>query len=70
MTLVMCANHACISLNSEVLNVLFRADLIGEAPVLVQRLCGICPVSHHLAAAKALDVIVGAGTGDGLNRGW
>lgn len=37
-----------------------------EAPVLVQRLCGICPVSHHLAAAKALDVIVGAGTGLGL----
>lgn len=37
-----------------------------EAPVLVQRLCGICPVSHHLAAAKAMDVIVGAGTGDGL----
>jgi NAD-reducing hydrogenase large subunit len=30
-----------------------------EAPVLVQRLCGICPVSHHLAAAKAMDVIVG-----------
>lgn len=37
-----------------------------EAPVLVQRLCGICPVSHHIAAAKALDVIVGAGTGNGL----
>ncbi|MCX6233795.1 MAG: Ni/Fe hydrogenase subunit alpha [Bacteroidetes bacterium] len=37
-----------------------------EAPVLVERLCGICPVSHHLAAAKALDVIVGAGTGEGL----
>ncbi|HOE20224.1 MAG TPA: Ni/Fe hydrogenase subunit alpha [Spirochaetota bacterium] len=36
-----------------------------EAPVLVQRLCGICPVSHHLAAAKAMDVIVGAGP-DGL----
>ena len=31
-----------------------------EAPVLVQRLCGICPVSHHLAAAKAMDMIVGA----------
>jgi NAD-reducing hydrogenase large subunit len=30
-----------------------------EVPVLVQRLCGICPVSHHLAASKALDVIVG-----------
>ncbi len=37
-----------------------------EVPVLVQRLCGICPVSHHIAAAKALDVVVGAGTGDGL----
>ncbi len=31
-----------------------------EVPVMVQRLCGICPVSHHLAAAKALDAIVGA----------
>jgi NAD-reducing hydrogenase large subunit len=31
-----------------------------EVPVLVQRLCGICPVSHHLAAAKAVDVLVGA----------
>lgn len=30
-----------------------------EVPVLVQRLCGICPVSHHLAAAKAMDKIVG-----------
>jgi NAD-reducing hydrogenase large subunit len=39
-----------------------------EAPVLVQRLCGICPVSHHLAAAKAMDVIVGAGTGEGLTK--
>ncbi len=31
-----------------------------EAPVLVQRLCGICPVSHHLAAVKAMDIIAGA----------
>jgi NAD-reducing hydrogenase large subunit len=30
-----------------------------EAPLLVQRLCGICPVSHHLAAAKAIDQIYG-----------
>jgi len=37
-----------------------------EVPVFVQRLCGICPVSHHLAAAKATDVIFGAGTGNGL----
>jgi NAD-reducing hydrogenase large subunit len=43
-----------------------------EMPVLVQRLCGICPVSHHLAAAKALDVIVGADrltpTGEKMRR--
>jgi NAD-reducing hydrogenase large subunit len=31
-----------------------------EVPVMVQRLCGICPVSHHLAASKAIDMIVGA----------
>ena len=31
-----------------------------EVPVMVQRLCGICPVSHHLAAAKAMDMIVGS----------
>ena len=31
-----------------------------ELPVLVQRLCGICPVSHHLAAAKATDMLVGS----------
>lgn len=30
-----------------------------QAPLVVQRLCGICPVSHHLAAAKAIDQIVG-----------
>ncbi|MBT8462957.1 MAG: nickel-dependent hydrogenase large subunit, partial [Gemmatimonadetes bacterium] len=32
---------------------------VWEMPVAVQRLCGICPVSHHLAAAKAMDRIVG-----------
>ena len=31
-----------------------------ELPVVVQRLCGICPVSHHLCAAKAVDGIIGA----------
>ncbi|MBS1222895.1 MAG: oxidoreductase, partial [Proteobacteria bacterium] len=25
-----------------------------EVPVVVQRLCGICPVSHNLAASKAV----------------
>ncbi len=42
----------------------FERFIIGrpfwEVPVIVQRLCGICPVSHQLAAAKAMDVIVGA----------
>jgi NAD-reducing hydrogenase large subunit len=33
---------------------------LWEVPVAVQRLCGICPVSHHLAASKAMDMIVGA----------
>jgi len=33
-----------------------------ELPVIVQRLCGICPVSHHLCAAKAVDGIIGAET--------
>ena len=32
-----------------------------EVPVIVQRLCGICPVSHHIAAAKAMDLVAGYG---------
>jgi len=31
-----------------------------EMPQITPRICGICPVSHHLAAAKACDVISGA----------
>ncbi|GHS86687.1 NADP oxidoreductase [Synergistales bacterium] len=31
-----------------------------EMPVITPRTCGICPVSHHLAAAKACDAIIGA----------
>jgi len=31
-----------------------------EMPVITPRICGICPVSHHLASAKACDQIVGA----------
>lgn len=30
-----------------------------DVPFFVQRLCGICPVSHQLAAAKAVDQIAG-----------
>ncbi len=31
----------------------------SEMPTLTERICGICPVSHHLAAAKAIDAICG-----------
>jgi NAD-reducing hydrogenase large subunit len=31
-----------------------------EMPSITPRICGICPVSHHLAAAKACDELAGA----------
>ena len=31
-----------------------------ELPSIMPRICGICPVSHHLASAKVCDQIVGA----------
>jgi NAD-reducing hydrogenase large subunit len=31
-----------------------------EMPSITPRICGICPVSHHLASAKVCDQIVGA----------
>jgi len=30
-----------------------------EMPQITQRICGICPVSHHLASAKTCDAIIG-----------
>ena len=39
-----------------------QGRFLWEVPVIVQRLCGICPVSHHLAAAKAMDMICGVDT--------
>jgi len=30
-----------------------------EMPFITPRICGICPVSHHLAAAKASDALMG-----------
>ncbi len=33
--------------------------LFFEMPLITERICGICPVSHHLAAAKACDEILG-----------
>jgi NAD-reducing hydrogenase large subunit len=34
--------------------------MVFEMPNITPRICGICPVSHHLAAAKAGDEVVGA----------
>ncbi len=33
--------------------------LMWEMPVITSRVCGICPVSHSLASAKAVDAIAG-----------
>jgi len=33
--------------------------LMSEMPVITTRICGICPVSHHLASAKACDAVLG-----------
>ncbi len=30
-----------------------------EMPLITERICGICPVSHHLVSAKACDEILG-----------
>ncbi|NPV77698.1 MAG: Ni/Fe hydrogenase subunit alpha [Anaerolineae bacterium] len=33
--------------------------MVFEMPLITPRICGICPVSHHLAAAKAADEVMG-----------
>jgi len=33
--------------------------MVFEMPLITPRICGICPVSHHLAAAKTADEILG-----------
>ncbi len=32
---------------------------LEEMPIITQRICGICPVSHQIASAKACDAILG-----------
>ena len=36
-----------------------QGRLMAEMPVITTRICGICPVSHHLASAKACDAALG-----------
>ena len=33
--------------------------MVIEMPLITPRICGICPVSHHLASAKAGDAVLG-----------
>ena len=33
--------------------------MVFEMPLITPRICGICPVSHHLASAKAADLVLG-----------
>lgn len=33
--------------------------MLWDMPVITERVCGICPVSHHLASAKACDDLLG-----------
>ena len=32
---------------------------VEEMPVLTNRICGVCPEAHHMAAAKAADAVYG-----------
>ena len=34
--------------------------MVFEMPLITPRICGICPVSHHLASVKAGDAVMGA----------
>lgn len=33
--------------------------MVWEMPLITSRICGVCPVSHHLAAVKAVDALYG-----------
>ncbi|HRE29144.1 MAG TPA: nickel-dependent hydrogenase large subunit, partial [Anaerolineales bacterium] len=32
---------------------------VEEMPLLTNRICGVCPEAHHMAAAKAADAVYG-----------
>jgi NAD-reducing hydrogenase large subunit len=34
---------------------MLRDRMVWEMPLITSRICGVCPVSHHLAAVKAVD---------------
>jgi coenzyme F420-reducing hydrogenase alpha subunit len=38
---------------------MLEGRMVWEMPLLTSRVCGVCPVSHHLAAVKAVDALYG-----------
>jgi NAD-reducing hydrogenase large subunit len=38
---------------------MLEGRMVWEMPLLTSRVCGVCPVSHHVAAVKAVDALLG-----------
>jgi len=38
---------------------MLEGRMVWEMPLITSRICGVCPVPHHLAAAKAVDALYG-----------
>lgn len=38
---------------------MLEGRMIWEMPLITSRICGVCPVSHHLAAVRAVDALYG-----------
>ncbi|HPH94810.1 MAG TPA: Ni/Fe hydrogenase subunit alpha [Anaerolineaceae bacterium] len=53
-------NHAYLHVNEfRGFEKFCEGRMVFEMPLITPRICGICPVSHHLAAAKAGDEVMG-----------
>jgi len=50
----------------------FEKILIGrpieEAPLIVSRICGVCPIAHYLASIKAVENILGIKSPEASNK--
>lgn len=54
-------NHAYLHVNEfRGFEKFCEGRMVFEMPTITPRICGICPVSHHLAAAKAGDEVYGS----------
>ena len=54
-------NHAYLHVNEfRGFEKFCEGRMVFEMPLITPRICGICPVSHHLASAKAGDDALGA----------